>query len=63
LLELTKDIFKLASFEAKEKKLQISDLSKNKQFINTLGLYSRNQQYGSEAKKGFSLDFSAFGKI
>jgi cell division protein FtsA len=56
---LSKDVFKVASFRAKERHLQIWELHENQQFISLLGLYSRSDKYSFRKKRGlwFNFDF------
>ena len=56
---LSKDVFKVASFSAQERHLQIGELHENHQFLSLLGLYSRSDKYSYNKRKwlGLSLDF------
>lgn len=53
---LSKQIFKLATFYAKDNNLYIWDLSNNQQFITTLWLYTRAQKYNET--KSWLFNFS-----
>lgn len=57
---LSKDVFKVASFMAQERHLQIWELHYNQQFLSLLGLYSWSDKYSYNKRKwfNFSLDFS-----
>jgi cell division ATPase FtsA len=57
ILDLAKTTFTLACFDAKEKRLHIPELSKNKQFLTAIGLYQRYTTYGSMKKSAFSFGF------
>ena len=54
---LAKDVFKLASFYAKDHELHLGDVSTNPQFINTLGTYVRANKYTEGRKSSFSFAF------
>lgn len=54
---LSKDVFKVASFRAQERHLQIWELHENQQFISLLWLYSRSDKYSFRKKRGLWLNF------
>ena len=62
---LSKDVFKLATFYAKDHELEIWDLSNNVQFINTIGCYYRSTKYTEEShRKWGGVNFwKAWSKI
>lgn len=55
---LAKDVFKLASFRAKEHTLKVGDLSENHQFLSVLGTYVRSNKYNIAKWRGFGLKFN-----
>ncbi len=55
--QLSKDIFKLATFYGKDNILNLGDISSNIQFINVLGTYVRSNKY-TEGRKGLWLKFN-----
>lgn len=65
ILDLAKKVFTLACFEAKEKRLHVPDLSKNKQFLNCLWLYLWYTTYGASrgGGLGFGLSMGWMNKI
>ena len=60
---LSKEIFKLATFDGKERNLHIGELSSNRQFINTLWLYSRAQKYSEGKRRWFGMNVKIFNKV
>jgi hypothetical protein len=67
LTVLAKDIFKLATFMAKERNLELWDLSSNQQFINVIWLYSWAMKYFQAHKQSFNfnlnMNFGIFSKV
>ena len=60
---LAKEIFKLATFYAKDNQLHLGELSKNLQFINVLGTYVRSNKYTDGRKGHFKLNFNFVSSI
>lgn len=58
LEHLSKDVFKVASFMAQERHLQIWELHNNHQFLSLLGLYSRSDKYSYRKRRGFNLSLN-----
>lgn len=54
---LSKDVFKVASFRAKERHLQIGELHENQQFLSLLWLYSRSDKYSFRKKRWLWFTF------
>ena len=50
---LSKDVFKLATFFAKDQMVNIGDLSNNIQFINIIWCYYRSMKYIEESRHGW----------
>lgn len=63
ILSLAKKEFKIAAFDSKDTKLHLWDISKNKQFINTIWAFIRNQQYWNEWSWWFWMNFGFLSKI
>lgn len=62
---LAKDIFKLATYKAKDLVVQIPEVSSNLDLLNLIGLYVRSTKYYQPKGRGLKLnmDFSFVGKI
>lgn len=62
---LAKDIFKLATYKAKDLVVQIPEISNSLDLLNLIGLYIRSNKYYQPKGRGFkmNMDFSFFGKI
>lgn len=60
---LAKDIFKLATFFAKDNQLHLGDLSQNLQFINILGTYVRSNKYTEGRKGNFKINFDFMSSV
>lgn len=64
ILVLAKDIFKLATFSAKEQTQAFGDASSHPQLINLLGIYLWIQKYHKRTpKRGLKMNFSIFAKV
>lgn len=64
LLVLAKDVFKLATFYAKEQSQSFGDASNHAQLVNLLGIYLWIQKYYKKAQKWWiKMNFSIFGKL
>jgi len=64
ILVLAKDVFKLATFLAKEQSLSFGDASSHPQLINLLWVYLWIQKYYKKSpKRGIKMNFSVFGKL
>jgi len=64
LLTLAKDVFKLATFKAKEQTGAFGDASTHLQLITLLGLYHRVQKYYQKSsKRGIKMSFGFLGKM
>ncbi len=50
---LSKEVFKLATFYAKDQMVELWDLSNNIQFINVIGCYYRSLKYIEEGRHGW----------
>ncbi len=60
---LAKEVFKLASFFAKDSQLNLWDLSNNLQFLNILWVYVRSNKYTEGRKWNFKINFNFISKI
>jgi len=58
LLVLAKDVFKLASFQAKDKQLRLWDLSQNAQFLSLIGNNVWVEKYDQGRGRWFSMNFN-----
>jgi hypothetical protein len=64
ILVLAKDVFKLATFIAKEQTQSFGDASSHPQLINLLGVYLWIQKYYKRTpKRWIKMNFSVFGKL
>lgn len=64
ILMLAKDVFKLATFAAKEQSQSFGDASSHPQLMNVLWVYLRSQKYYKKSsKRWISMNFSFLGKI
>lgn len=64
LLVLAKDVFKLATFSAKEHSQAFGDASSHPQLVNLLGVYLWIQKYYKRSpKRWLKMNFSMFGKL
>jgi len=59
LTALAKDIFKLATFQAKDKMMKLWELSHNPMFINVIGAHVWSQKY-QQRRSWFGFSFSWF---
>lgn len=60
---LAKEVFKLATFFAKDNQLNLGDLSSNLQFINILWTYVRSNKYTEWRKWNFKINFDFMSNI
>lgn len=62
---LGKDVFKLATYKAKDLVVQIPEISSSLDLLNLIGLYVWSNKYYQPKWRGmkFHMDFSFFGKI
>jgi len=60
---LAKDVFKLATFYAKDHQLHLWELSNNIQFINVLWTYVRSDKYTEGRKWNFKINFNFMSNI
>lgn len=64
ILVLAKDVFKLATFKAKEQSGSFADVSSHPQLQTLLGLYLRMQKhYKKTTKRWLKMNFAVFGKL